>query len=340
MTRVDGRALEGGLSVSMYAPVDAALPAIACGNAVRVGLRMHLPERYQDPGVWDGRAYMLEQGTSVVGSVKASELAIVPGARRPTIACRLQMVQQQASGRLLAFADHQSTRMPAWLRLSHEDAAMLSAMVAGDRTWLVQRVRSDLSEPGRFICWWCRGCTWPSSRGWCSGSAGRMRLPRSVTTLVTIALSFGYAVFTGLGQPVQRSFWMVSLYLLGRLVWREKNALNAIGFAALGLLAFDPRALFDAGFQMTLLSVIAVGGIAAPVAERSFAPYLHALRSLELLGLDSALPPKVAQFRVSLRLVEEHLRPLAGQAHGAMAGAGMHAVGAARRGAAADFGDH
>ncbi len=313
VTRVDGRAVEGGLSASMYAPVNAQLPAIACGVEVQVALRMHLPERYSDPGVWDGRAYMLEQGTSVVGSVKAAELTVLPGPAWPTMACRLQSLQQQASGRLLAFADLQSSPMPNALRLSHEDAAMLSAMVTGDRSWLQQRVRVGFERTGSFHLLVVSGMHLAIFAGLVFWAAERMRLPRSVTTLVTIALSFGYAVFTGFGQPVQRSFWMVCLYLVARLVWRQKQALNAIGFAGLCLLAFDPRALFDAGFQMTLLSVIAVGGVAGPVAERSFGPYLHALGSLGLLALDPSLRPKVAQFRVSLRLVEEHLRPLLGR---------------------------
>jgi competence protein ComEC len=106
---------------------------------------------------------------------------------------------------------------------------------------------------------------------------------------------------------------MVTLYLLARLLWRERSALNAIGFAALCLLAANPAGLFDAGFQMTLLSVIAIAGIAMPLAEGTFAPYLRAARNLMLLAIDPALPPRVAQFRVSLRLLGTHLQPLLGR---------------------------
>ena len=60
---------------------------------------------------------------------------------------------------------------------------------------------------------------------------------------MTIACSFGYALLAGFGEPVQRSFWMVTLYLLARLLFRERNSLNAIGFAAVCLLALDPRSL-------------------------------------------------------------------------------------------------
>ena len=143
--------------------------------------------------------------------------------------------------------------------------------------------------------------------------AKAIRMPRFAATCITILLAFCYALFTGYGQPVQRSFWMITLFLFGRLLWRERSALNAIGFAALGLLAMNPHSLFEAGFQMTLLSVLAIAGIAAPMAEKTFAPYLAALHNLHLLSIDPSLPPRVAQFRVSLRLIVEHARLFVGR---------------------------
>ena len=106
--------------------------------------------------------------------------------------------------------------------------------------------------------------------------ARRLRLPRLPATLITIAASFAYALFTGFATPVQRSLWMVTLYLLARLVYRERSPLNTIGFAALCLLAVSPRSLFDASLQMTLLAVVAIAGIAAPLLAKTIHPYLLA----------------------------------------------------------------
>ncbi len=64
---------------------------------------------------------------------------------------------------------------------------------------------------------------------------------------------------------------------------------------------------------MTFLSVVAIGGIAAPLAEHTFAPYLRATRNLWLLALDPTLPPSVAEYRVTMRLLIEHLAPLTGR---------------------------
>ena len=60
---------------------------------------------------------------------------------------------------------------------------------------------------------------------------------------------------------------------------------------------------------MTLLTVVAVAGIAIPVMERTTAPFLTASRSIDAIGMDTAFEPRLAQFRVTLRLLGEHLEP-------------------------------
>jgi competence protein ComEC len=42
-------------------------------------------------------------------------------------------------------------------------------------------------------------------------------------------------------------------------------------------------------------------------------PYLRAMRNLRGLRIDPALPPRLAQFRVSVRMLAYHLRPLTGR---------------------------
>ncbi|MGH9598394.1 MAG: ComEC/Rec2 family competence protein, partial [Terracidiphilus sp.] len=129
----------------------------------------------------------------------------------------------------------------------------------------------------------------------------KLRLPRLPATLVTILGSFAYALFTGFATPVQRSLWMITIYLLGRLVYRERNAMNTIGLAALVLLAVNPRSLFDASFQMTLLAVVVIAGIAIPLLRGTIQPYLAATRGLRQTAMDVKLEPRLAQFRVLMR---------------------------------------
>jgi competence protein ComEC len=53
---------------------------------------------------------------------------------------------------------------------------------------------------------------------------------------------------------------MFSVYLVGKMVFRQANIWNVLGASAFGLLVYNPHFLFDAGFQ---LSYAAVAGMAA-----------------------------------------------------------------------------
>lgn len=303
----------GSARIGLYAPMDQPFPHLACDDEVQVTTSLHEAERFLDPGVWDAGEYLLQQGVGALGSTKPQRLTVLATDKRWDFRCWLHSLQEAASARLIDFAaTPNNARLPKVLRIDHEDATMLAAMLTGDRTWLQHRVRVGFERTGSFHLLVVSGLHLAIFSGLIFWISKRLRMSRLWASLVTIALSFGYALFTGFGHPVQRSFWMVTLYLIGRLIWRDRSALNAIGFAALVMLVASPRSLFDSGLQMTLLSVLAIAGVAAPLAERSFAPYLRAMHNLRQWRIDAAFPPRVAQFRVSLRLIAQHLRPIVG----------------------------
>jgi competence protein ComEC len=310
------QAVHGGLRLSLYAPADAAMPRLRCSDLVTVTATIRPPERYRDPGVWDGPAWMLGQGIGIIGSAKAERLVVTGHRAEHGFACLLHTLQTNASDRLIQFADSSSAHdLPAFLTLSHDDAAMLSAMVTGDRTWLSNDLRTPFERTGSFHLLVVSGLHLGIFAAFVFAIGRRLRLGRLPLTAVTLALSFAYALLTGFGQPVQRAFAMVALYLIGRLIYRDRSRLNGLGFAALCLLVFNPHALFDAGLQMTLLTVVAVAGLAIPVMERTTAPFLTASRSIDAIGMDTAFEPRLAQFRVTLRLIGEHLEPFLSRRH-------------------------
>jgi competence protein ComEC len=278
-----------------------------CGERVRAVVRLLPPEVYHDPGVWSREEFLVEQGitsTATVSIERVDRLGRAPGL---FLACRVSALQHATSARLLALPAAMR-RLPAPLRLSPDDAILLAAMVTGDRTYLTHSLRVGFERTGSFHMLVVSGFHLAIVAGCLFWLARRLRLPRVPATFATILASFAYALFTGFATPVERSLWMITLYLLGRLLYRERNALNTIGFAALCLLAFSPRSLLDASFQMTLLAVVAIAGVAAPLLQSTIHPYLTATRDLRQLALDSKLPPRLAQFRVTLRMIAAGLR--------------------------------
>ena len=75
----------------------------------------------------------------------------------------------------------------------------------------------------------------------------------------------------------------------------------------------NPRTLFEASFQLTFLSVIAVAGIAVPILRRTIYPLQTSLRNIDSPNFDYSLPTRAAQFRSDLRLVRANLAQIVGK---------------------------
>jgi competence protein ComEC len=179
---------------------------------------------------------------------------------------------------------------------------MLNAMLFGDRSRLTQTLRAGFERTGSFHLFVVSGMHVAMLAGLIFWLARKLRLRDWLATLLTLTLISAYALLTGFGVPVQRALLMTAVFLLARLLTRERNTLNALGAAALAVLIWSPHALFEASFQMTFLAIVAIAGIAMPLGERSFLAYARATRDLGYRWKDTSLPPRLAQFRVMLRV--------------------------------------
>ena len=301
----------GSVRLTVRWPHGQTAAPFQCGERIGAVVRLLPPEKYRDPGVWSRTDYLLDQGITATASQDVARVERLGAAARRPLHCLLVSARNFASARLLELpaATH---RLPAGLQLSQDDGVMLSAMLTGDRTFLTHSLRVGFERTGSFHMLVVSGLHLAIVAGFVFWLAGKLRMPQVPATFVTIAASFAYALFTGFATPVQRSLWMVTLYLIGRLFYRERNALNLIGFAALVLLAASPRSLFDSSFQMTLLAVVAIAGIAAPLLAASLHPYANSTQQLRLTAIDIKLPPRLAQFRILLRMVAARLQRILG----------------------------
>jgi competence protein ComEC len=298
--------VDGGVRVTLTTQ-SGALPELHCGEIIEAPMQLRAPLRYNDPGAWQYADYLLEQGIGVHANVRAAKLhKIADGTTGAQ--CRIFAAQSWGAGRLDGYVHSAANRMlPRGLRLSAEDAAMLKAMIFGDRTSLSQQQRIGFQRTGSFHLFVVSGLHVTLLAGAVFWMGRRLRLHEWMTTLLTLALTMGYALLTGFGAPVQRALWMTSIFLVARLLGRDRSVLNALGASALGVLLWSPRSLFEASFQMTFLAVMAIGGIAMPLGARSFLPYARATRRIRDVWIEMVVPPRVAEFRIMVRLWSEML---------------------------------
>ncbi len=287
--------------------------SLHCGDLVRIPLRLTVPEVYRDPGAFSYADWLLGQGIGVTASTKAARLQVL-GSGASTVSCRLQAVQRWAAGRLQALPKTPiMLHMPAALRLTPSDAAMLAAMLFGDRTALTADLRAGFERTGTFHLFVVSGLHIALFTGALFWLLRRLRVPELPAVGATLVLALGYALLTGFGVPAQRALAMSSIYLIARMLDRESSGLNALGAAALLILSRDPRALFEPSFQMTALVILAVTGLGVPLVERLLDGWRGSYLQLETIELDAFLPPAIAARRVRLRMWGAVCRDLTGE---------------------------
>lgn len=290
------------------------IPSLHCGDVIELPVRLREPDTYNDPGAWSESDQLLESGIGALASAglgsRPAKVHVV-GRAPGTWACRLRMAQTWASGRLEALVRSPGVqRLPRALRLSEEDGAMLAAMLFGDRQRLTRTLRTGFERTGTFHLFVVSGLHVALLAGGLLWLLRRLRMHDAVAVVLSLAVTTAYALLTGWGVPVQRALGMSALYMLARLLLRDTSPLNALGAAALAVLALSPRALWTASFAMTFLVIFAIAGIAAPLEQRIFKRLRDAWRELDVLRLDAWLAPRIAQRRVRLRLWSDLLASL------------------------------
>lgn len=277
------------------------LPHFAYGDRIHLTAKLRLPRNFRNPGAFDYEGYLRNHGISALASVKADEIKVLPG----TAGSRLGFWRSRMRQSIL---EHIRKR-GLWTR---EDAALFASMIVGDDSLLLRDVREEFQQTGVYHLLVVSGMNVALLAFAVFWLARRLRLPDWAASLLTIALSVFYAYIAGMGVPIVRAVLMLSLFLIARLLYRDRSALNATGFAALVVLVFSPTALFDAGFQLTFLALLAITGISLPILERTSSPYRQALRHLDSTSFDLSTEPKLAQFRLDLRLVAGRVAQIVG----------------------------
>ena len=153
------------------------------------------------------------------------------------------------------------------LSFSEEEASFLKAMVLGDKTGLSQEQKSLYEENGMAHLLAISGLHMAAvGGGWFSFF--RKRGMGYLTSCFSggMFLLF-YGCVAGFGNSVLRAAIMYLVYLGAQYVGAEYDMISAMGLAGLFMLAECPWRILEGGFQISFLSILAIGLILPWVKE-------------------------------------------------------------------------
>ncbi|MBM3802895.1 MAG: DUF4131 domain-containing protein [Acidimicrobiia bacterium] len=275
-------------------------PLLSPGDQVEVLAHLRLPRNFYNPGQFDYAAYLERHDVALVGTVK-NEL----------------LIRRLGTGQgSWLFRQVHLLRKTLLTRIGQvfgpgETAGAMKALLLGDRSALSEHIEETFRATGIYHVLVVSGQHVAVMAGFLFAVFRQLRFPVNFATALTAA---GLLLFSALaeGQPsVVRATAMACTFLIAVHFDRDRNLLNSLSLSAWTLLLADPLWLFDPGFELSFLAVLAIAVVALPWLRQITQPWRDGLRSLEAIDLDARCSPQVADFRVWLRLQLERLQVVA-----------------------------
>ena len=231
------------------------------GARIRALTALERADNYRNPGVSPLSEFLDRKGYDATGKLKS-----------PLLVERLDDARVFTPLRWL-YEWRRRLELEIKQHFSAETAGVLDAAFLGNRYFLSRAAAEKFREGGTFHVLVISGLHISFIGGMVFLLARRVTKSRWFQFIASAAVLWGYTLAVGAESSVVRSALMFTLIVLAPVVARKASSLNTLGGAGLMLLVWRPDELFDASFQLTFLSVLAIIVIAVPL-----------LRKLALIG--------------------------------------------------------
>jgi len=267
-----------------------ALPA-AEGMRLATTCRLRPFTSFNNPGRFDYRRHMMQQGVSAWGVVKAGDVVLSPATPVHRWKTTLHHARCRIEKALFAHAP------------TPRSGALLCALLTGNRTHISQSLRDLFTRTGTahllaisglhlgivatlffFLFTWCFSF-WERPL-----IKGHTQMLAAIATVMPVLL---YALLSGMAPSTQRAFIAVCLVMGALALHEEADLPTTLALAAIAILVSHPPALFTVSFQ---LSFTAVAAILASLAQLRNPAKPMAPRTFRQRVLLFVIPPCFASF--------------------------------------------
>jgi competence protein ComEC len=223
------------------------------GTRIRVRTTLDRTGNYHNPGVSSLAEYLDRNNYDASGIVKSA-----------TSITRLEDTRVfPPLARLYQWRESLQREIDA--HFAPETAGVLDAALLGNRYNLSQSASERFREGGTFHVLVISGLHISFIGGLVFLIISRVTKHRLLQFVLPAVIVWSYSIAVGAEASVVRAALMFTFAGLAPIVFRQSNSLNALGAAALVLLVRSPKEIFDPGFQLTFLSVLAIVVIAWPL---------------------------------------------------------------------------
>lgn len=158
------------------------------GERLRFTARLHPPRNYGNPGAFDYAGYLREQGIVGTASLKLANVEVLPGTGGNWL------------DRALARA-HRSVLIQVHKLWEPQDAALIDALLIGEKTFIERPVRVDFQRSGTYHLLVVSGMSVAILAGFVLWALRRMGFGEYAASACSVLTIFAYAALTKQGAP-------------------------------------------------------------------------------------------------------------------------------------------
>lgn len=280
--------------VTLYTRPGESLPDLRYGQNIELAAKIRKPHNYGNPGAFDYAHYLAQRDVYWTASGAAGSVRVLPG----KCGAAFQKFVMDLRGAAL-------TRIARLYQGSAYQIAMVQAILIGQNYQLQRVWTEDYRNTGTFHTLVISGTHVAILAAFFLFLLRICFVPYGPALFMTAGAMWLYALVAGWGAPCVRSAAGLTLFSVARYFYRERRPLNLLAAVAIGFLLLDPDQLFDASFQLTFLAVAFLGAFATPLINATTGPLSRGLAGLADTGRDMHLEPRVAAFRVEMRLLAQ-----------------------------------
>ena len=240
------------------------------GDGIKGWAAWRIPRNFRNPGSIDRAGSLARRGIFIIGRVKSHRLLeIFPGAcSNPWT--KLATTISSGVRRSLEPIRKMDNGQPA---------AVLASLTIGDYSGLSTNTREVFQNCGTFHVLVISGLHVAWITGLLLLCLKLIRVPERIRYLLAAGAILLYTCVVGFQASITRCLWIFMLYLIGRTIFRRVDSINILFSAALILLVAEPDWVFETGFQLSFLSVMAIVMTAVPVIDIYLKPVFDPLRN-------------------------------------------------------------
>jgi competence protein ComEC len=213
--------------------------------------QLYRPSGERNPGEFNSRAYYEAQGITLLMRVRGySNVAILDSTREGGVYDWLmRTVMLPVRFYILLLIDR---------TIGGEEGELLKGIFIGERGGIPYSTRVAFTNSGIAHLLAVSGSNVVVVLAFFTMFFSLLRVPRFANIFLTCVALLFYMVLTGSQPPIVRATIMTLVFLVGKLLGEKSNGLNSLGVAALMILGYDARQLFDVGFQLSFVAVLSI----------------------------------------------------------------------------------